>query len=195
MRCLQRILEIKLNDVVDNNISNVSIRKMFHNIETIESQISKRRLSFLGKITRSPYKLILTRLIVVFYTDKRSLGRPKYTVKYSMLNDLGKSFLMSINSILFILELIWLIMSYSGRYWLIIWGKMILSYKFNLHKRKVNSLNLLLLSYHSILKYLLPQNYLLIFLPKMPVIVLELVKFSTSLKSTQPLSKKSYYCI
>ena len=68
---------------------------------------------------------------------------------------------------------------------------MILSYIFNLHKRKVNSLNLLLLSNHSILKYLLPHNSLLIFLPKMPVIVLELVKFSTSLKSIQPISKKS----
>ena len=90
MRCLCRILKIKWCDVMENKITHILVNKYFNNIRTIESQIMKRRLIFRGKNIRLPSFKIPSRLISVFYSIKRPLGRPNYTVKYSILIDIKK---------------------------------------------------------------------------------------------------------
>ena len=90
MRCVRRILKIKWCDVVENKITNISVCNFFNNISTIEYQIVKRRLNFLGKIIRLTSFKIPSGLLSIFYSIKRSLGRPKYTVRHSMLNGIKK---------------------------------------------------------------------------------------------------------
>ena len=75
---------------MENKITNISIRKSFNNIRTIDSQITKRRLIFLGKIIILPGLKIPSRLISAYCSIKRPLGRPNYTIIHSMLNDIRK---------------------------------------------------------------------------------------------------------
>ena len=71
MRCLRRILDIRWNDVVDNNkISNKKVRTFFNNIRKVESLIAKRLLLFVGKIIRMHCKKIPARLISAFIYKK-----------------------------------------------------------------------------------------------------------------------------
>ena len=90
MRSLRRILKIKWSDVIDEKITNVSVRKNFNNIRNIDSLIAKRRLLFLGKIIRLPRTKIPSRLISAFCPNKRPIGRPNYTIRHSMLNSVKK---------------------------------------------------------------------------------------------------------
>ena len=90
MRCLRRILNIKWSDVIDEKITNVSVRKSFNNIRNIDSLIAKRRLIFLGKIIRLPKSKIPSRLISASCTNPRPVGRPNYTIRHSMLNNIKK---------------------------------------------------------------------------------------------------------
>ena len=90
MRSLRRILKIKWSDVMEEKITNVSVRKNFNNIRNIDSLIAKRRFLFLGKIMRLPTTKIPSRLISTFFPNKRPLGRPNYTIRHSMLNDIKK---------------------------------------------------------------------------------------------------------
>ena len=90
MRCLRRILNIKWSDVIDEKITNVSVRKSFNNIRNIDSLIAKRRLIFLGKIIRLPKSKIPSRLISASCTNPRPVGIPNYTIRHSMLNDIKK---------------------------------------------------------------------------------------------------------
>ena len=66
MRCLRWILKIRWDDVSEQRIRNLYVRKKFLNIKTIEIIISKRRLIFIGKIIRMPCKCVPARLISTF---------------------------------------------------------------------------------------------------------------------------------
>ena len=90
MRCLRRILKIKWDDVREQKIRNSQVRKLFLNIDTLENIISKRRLIFIGKIIRMKCNSVPARLISAFQMEKRPLGRPNITVRYSFISDIGK---------------------------------------------------------------------------------------------------------
>ena len=91
MRSLRRILQIKWSDVIEDKITNVSVPKNFNNIKNIECLIAKRRLIALGKIIRLSSSKIPSRLISVFYPNTRPQGRPNFTIRYSMLDDIKKT--------------------------------------------------------------------------------------------------------
>ena len=74
---------------MENKSTNISIRKSFNNIRTIDSQIAKR-LTFLGKIIILPSFKIPSSLIPAYCSIKKSLGRPSYTIRPSMVNDIKK---------------------------------------------------------------------------------------------------------
>ena len=54
MRCIRRILGVRLDNVREEKISNAQVSKIFNNTKSVELQIAKRRLTFLGKIIRMP---------------------------------------------------------------------------------------------------------------------------------------------
>ena len=89
-RCIRSILEIKWDEVRELKITNVQIRKKFYNIDSVENQVSKRRLHFLGKVIRMPCKKIPARLISAFMKNIRPQGRPNNTIRHSFLNDVSK---------------------------------------------------------------------------------------------------------
>ena len=88
IRCLLRIVKIEWSDVIDEKINNISVRNNFNNIRNIESLISRRRLIFLGKIIRLPKFKIPSRMISASCSNPRPVGRPNYTIRHSMLNDI-----------------------------------------------------------------------------------------------------------
>ena len=90
MRRLRRILQIKGYDVIDEKITNVSVRKNFNNSRNIESIIVKRRLIDLGKIIRLPNSKIPSRLVSTFSLNTRPQGRPNFRIRHSILNDIKK---------------------------------------------------------------------------------------------------------
>ena len=87
LRSIRRILGISWDNVRDEMISNVQVRKRFNNIKSVELQIAKRRLTFLGKIIRMNNDKIPARLLSVVCQGKRPLGRPNTTTIHSMLKD------------------------------------------------------------------------------------------------------------
>ena len=89
MRSL-RILKRTWSDVMEEKIINISVRKNFNNVRNIDSLIAKRRLLFLGKIIRLPSSKISSRLIFAFWPNTSPLGRPNFTIRHSMLNDIKK---------------------------------------------------------------------------------------------------------
>ena len=90
MRCLGQILKIRWDDVREQRIRNLHVRKKFLNIETIENNISKRRLILFVKIIRMKCKCVPARLISAFQMEKIPLGRPNITVRHSFNSDIGK---------------------------------------------------------------------------------------------------------
>ena len=87
------------------------MRAKFNDISYIETISAKRRLLSLGKIIRMPYKCIPARLITTFLENKRPIGKPKMTSRYSFLNDLKESFRMLASMVLCTLGVTFLLMN------------------------------------------------------------------------------------
>ena len=87
LRYTRRNLGISWDNVRD---SNVQVRKRFNNIKSVELQIAKRRLAFLGKIIRITNDKIPARLLSAVCQGKRPLGRPNTMTRHSMLKDIEK---------------------------------------------------------------------------------------------------------
>ena len=79
LRSIRRILGISWDNVRNEKSSNLQVRKRFNNIKNVELQISKRRLTFLGKIIRMSNDKIPARLLSAVCQGKRPLGRPNTT--------------------------------------------------------------------------------------------------------------------
>ena len=75
---------------MEEKTTNISVRKNFNNIRNIDSLIAKRKLIFLGKIIRLPSSKISLRLISAFCPNTRLQGRPNFTIRHSILNDIKK---------------------------------------------------------------------------------------------------------
>ena len=90
LRCIRKKLGISWDNVRDEKISNLQVRKKFNNIKTVEMQIAKRRLTFLGKIIRMNNDNISARLLSAVCQGKRPLGRPNTTSRHYMLKEIEK---------------------------------------------------------------------------------------------------------
>ena len=84
-RRIRRILKIRMSEVIEQHITNTSIRDKFYNIPTIKKQIALRQLTYLGKIFRREESHIPTRLLTVWCDHQRKSGRPILTNKQSMV--------------------------------------------------------------------------------------------------------------
>ena len=52
MRRIRRMLRIKLSEVMEDRIRNFKVKRMFYNINTVEIQMAKRILTFIGRVVR-----------------------------------------------------------------------------------------------------------------------------------------------
>ena len=77
MRSIRRILRIKLSDVMEDRIRNSKVRRMFYNINTVEIQMAKRRLTFIGRVVRMNKNKVPSRSISAWISGKkRPIGNP-----------------------------------------------------------------------------------------------------------------------
>ena len=71
MRSIRRILRIKWSEVMEDRIRNSKVRRMFYNINTVEIQIAKRRLTFIGRVVRMNKNKVSGRLISAWISGKK----------------------------------------------------------------------------------------------------------------------------
>ena len=52
MRSIRKMLRIKWSEVMEDRIRNSKVKRMFYNINTVEIQMAKRILTFIGRVVR-----------------------------------------------------------------------------------------------------------------------------------------------
>ena len=89
MRSIRRILRTKWSEVMEDRVRNSKVRRMFYNINTVEIQMAKRRLTFIGRVVRMDKNKVPGRLISAWIGGKkRPIGRPNQSLRISLLNDI-----------------------------------------------------------------------------------------------------------
>ena len=71
---MKKILKITITEVIEDHITNASLRMRFFNIPTIPNQIAKRQLTFIGKVVRNSEDQIPTQLLTAWSDHKRKRG-------------------------------------------------------------------------------------------------------------------------
>ena len=87
-RGIRRILKISISEVIEQHITNTSIREKFYNTPTIKKQIALRQLTYLGKIFCREESHIPTRLLTVWCDHQHKAGQPIFTNKQSMVRNI-----------------------------------------------------------------------------------------------------------
>ena len=75
-RNVSKILKITTKRVIEEKITNESVRKQFFNTPTIRYQLARRKLTFTGKVVRNSEDQIPTQLLTAWCDNKRKLGAP-----------------------------------------------------------------------------------------------------------------------
>ena len=75
-RSVRKILKITLTQVIDESITNTSLRARFFNIHSIRNYIAKRQLTFIGKVVRNADDQIPTQLLTAWCKHPRKRGAP-----------------------------------------------------------------------------------------------------------------------
>ena len=83
MRCIRWILNIKWCGVLDLKLTNEHVRTKFNDISSLRDMVTKKRILFLDRLMRMPYKLIPARSISAFLKDKKLLGRLNTTPSHT----------------------------------------------------------------------------------------------------------------
>ena len=87
-RGIRRILKIRMSELIEQHITNTSIRKKLFNIPTIKKQISLQQLTYLGNIFRREELHIPIRLLMVWCDHQRKVGRTILTNKQIMVRNI-----------------------------------------------------------------------------------------------------------
>ena len=74
--------------VIDEKITNKSLRKRFFNIPTIRNQLAKRQLTFIGKVVRNSEDQIPTKLLTAWCNNKRKRGAPLQNNKNNLAQNI-----------------------------------------------------------------------------------------------------------
>ena len=88
-RSIRRILHIRMSQVIDDHIKNLSIRKAFFNLPTAENLIAIRSMTYLGKLTRGPISNPAKQLLTAFVNNPRAIGGVIMTNKKSLVKHLN----------------------------------------------------------------------------------------------------------
>ena len=73
-RNIRNILKIDIAQVIEERITNISIRERFFDIPTIRNKIAHRQLTFIGKVVRNPDDQITTKFLIAWCNNKRNPG-------------------------------------------------------------------------------------------------------------------------
>ena len=75
--------------VIDEKITNESIRKQFFNNPTIWHQLARKQLTFIGKVVRNSEDQIPTQLLTSWCDNKRKPGAPLQNNKKNVVQNTG----------------------------------------------------------------------------------------------------------
>ena len=75
-RSIRKILRIDITQVIDERITNGSIRTRFFSIPTIRNQIAQVQLTFIGKVVRNKDNQLPSQLLTAWCNNKRKRGAP-----------------------------------------------------------------------------------------------------------------------
>ena len=87
-RSIRRILGITITQVIDEHITNDSVWMRFCRIPSLQNQITKRQLTFIGKVVRNSDDQIPTRLLTAWCNHPRRRGAPLQSNKKSLVRNL-----------------------------------------------------------------------------------------------------------
>ena len=87
-RSFRRILGITWTQVIDEHITNDSVRRRFCHIPSLRNQFAKRQLTFIGKIVRNSDSQIPTRLLTAWCDHPRRRGAPLQSNKKNLVKNL-----------------------------------------------------------------------------------------------------------
>ena len=87
-RSIRSILGVTMLQVREERMSNKKLRKKFYNILTIQEEIAKRQLTFIGKITRRDRTHIPTLLLTSWSENPRKRGGIRKTNRKSIVENL-----------------------------------------------------------------------------------------------------------
>ena len=85
-RSVRNIMQIDITQVIDEHITNASMRTQLYNILTAKKNIAARQLTFLGKIFRCDVSHPSTKLLIAWCNHSRKLDGPFLTNKKSIVN-------------------------------------------------------------------------------------------------------------
>ena len=88
-RSIRSIMGITMGQVKDERISNTKLRSMFYNIPTIENEIAKRQLTYIGKVFRNSDTHPPTKLLTAWCNNKRRKGAPLKQNKKSLVENIA----------------------------------------------------------------------------------------------------------
>ena len=71
---MRKILKITITEVIEDCITNASLRMRFFNTPTIRNKIAKRQLTFIRKVVRNSEDQIPTQLLTAWSDHKRKRG-------------------------------------------------------------------------------------------------------------------------
>ena len=88
MRSIRRILRSKRSEVMEGRIRNSKVRKSYCNINTVEIQIIKRRLTFIWRVVRMDKNKVSSNLISAWIGGGKGPIRPNQSLRISLFNDI-----------------------------------------------------------------------------------------------------------
>ena len=74
--------------VIDEKITNESVRKRFFNIPTIRYQLAKQQLTFIGKVVRKSEYQTPTQILTAWCDNKRKPGAPLQNNKKNLTQNI-----------------------------------------------------------------------------------------------------------
>ena len=87
-RGIRKFLRIDTTQVIDERITNGSVRTRFFSIPTIRNQIAQRQLTFIGKVVRNRDDQLPTQLLTAWCNNKRKRGAPLQNNKKNLAQNI-----------------------------------------------------------------------------------------------------------
>ena len=80
--------KITITMVIDEKITNQSLRKQFFDIPTIRNQLEKQQLTFIGKVVRNSEDRIPTKILTAWCDNKHKRGAPLQNNKKNLAQNI-----------------------------------------------------------------------------------------------------------
>ena len=78
-----------MTEVKEERIINAEVRERFFNIPTIQNQIAKRQLTFIGKVVRNSDQQLPTKILTAWFNQKRKRGGVLHSNKKSIVQNIA----------------------------------------------------------------------------------------------------------